>query len=304
MKLLLFFVDGLGLGRDDESNPARDLLEGIAALPFCAASAPAEFDSGILRSVDPCGWIPGIPQSATGQSSLLTGTNAPALLGYHLNALPNQILVDLIHEKGLMKNLVNAGVRATSSNLYTQGFFDHRESLAQKRGRNMLPVSTLTIRGSGVPFRFLKDYHEGRAVFSDLCNHFLQLRGYDIPLISPEEAARRVARIFESSDFIFHEYFATDTYAHKKRHTHLHRALDEINRFLRALISLTNPQETSILLTSDHGNCESIDSADHNRNPVPLLLLSENQNSRQRFSEVHHLHEVKKAIGEFFEVDL
>lgn len=301
MKLLLFFVDGLGLGRDDVSNPARGLLDGIADFPLTADSAPRDFPEGLLLPIDVCGGVKGLPQSATGQCSLMTGTNAPALLGYHLSALPNQILVNLIKEKGMMKTLMENGIRATSSNLYTKEFFNYRENLERKRGKNMFPVSTLTIRHSGAAFRLPADYHDGQAIFTDLTNRFLQKR--DIPLISPEEAAQRMVRILEDSDFVFHEYFATDSYAHKKRFDDLNRALKEINIFLKVLKGLIDPDNTAILLISDHGNCEDMSSADHNRNTVPLLLLSCNDEAHRAFAGIENLHEVKKGVLKFFGID-
>lgn len=300
MKLLLFFVDGLGLGKNNTENPARNLLDGIADIPFTADSAPAESPEGILVSVDATGGVDGRPQSATGQAMLMTGVNAPALLGYHLTALPNEPLVNLVEERNIMRLLSERGVSVTASNLYTPEFFIHREELRVKRGRNSLPVSALTIHSSGTEFRYPADYENGRALFTDLTNRFLQDRGYDIPLITAEEAAARMVGILSEADFVFHEYFATDTYAHKKRTTDLERALDEINIFLRTLRELTDPEEVAILVVSDHGNCEDSASADHNRNPVPVLLLSRNECAREAFRGITRLDEVQSGILAFF----
>jgi phosphopentomutase len=109
-----------------------------------------------------------------------------------------------------------------------------------------------------------------------------------------------MAAILTEADFVFHEYFATDTYAHKKRTADLIRSLDEINRFLRTLRTLTDPEETAILVVSDHGNCEDSASADHNRNPVPVLLLSRNQAARAAFRKITRLEEVQAGILAFF----
>ena len=300
MKLLLFFVDGLGLGKNDESNPARGLLDGIADIPFVQDFSPSEFPEGILLSADATGGVPGLPQSATGQAMLMTGVNAPSLLGYHLTALPNEALVDLVTERNIMSCLAERGVSVSASNLYSPEFFAHREALQEKRGRNTFPVSALTIRSSGTPFRYPADYERGRALFADLTNRFLNERGYDIPLISAEDAARRMAVILAEADFVFHEYFVTDTYAHKKRSADLERALGEINRFLRTLREETDPEETAILVVSDHGNCEDADNADHNRNPVPVLLLSRNETARAAFRGIVRLEEIQAAIQAYF----
>ena len=40
--------------------------------------------------------IEGLPQSATGQTALFTGVNAPQLVGMHISAFPTQDLRDTI----------------------------------------------------------------------------------------------------------------------------------------------------------------------------------------------------------------
>ncbi|MCK5737347.1 MAG: alkaline phosphatase family protein [Spirochaetaceae bacterium] len=300
MKLLLFFIDGLGLGNNDKSNPARKFLDGIADIPFVKNSAPVDFPEGMLLAADATGGIPGLPQSATGQTMMLCGFNAPAFLGYHLTALPNEALVNLIGEKNILRLLVERAVKATASNLYSPEYFSRRESLEKKRGRNTFPVSALSIRSSHTAFRFLSDYHEGRALFADLTNRSLRERGYDIPLIEPEEAADLMVNILKESDFVFHEYFVTDTYAHKKRRGDLERALKELNKFLISLREKTDPEETAILVVSDHGNCEDADTADHTRNPVPVLLLSRNEAARNAFRGVTRLEEVQAGMLAYF----
>ncbi len=300
MKLLLFFVDGLGLGKNDESNPARFLLDGIADIPFVKDSAPGEFSKGVLFSADATGGISGRPQSATGQAMLMCGINAPALLGYHLTALPNETLVNFVRERNILRLLSEKGISVTASNLYSPEYFSRREELQEKRGRNAFPVSALSIRSSDTDFRFLSDYHEGKALFADLTNRSLRERGYDIPLIEPEKAADLMVNILGEADFVFHEYFITDTYAHKGRRDDLKRALSEVNRFLVSLRKQTDPQETAIMVVSDHGNCEDAETADHTLNPVPVLLLSENQTARDAFRGITRLDEVQAGILAYF----
>lgn len=296
-KLLFFFIDGLGLGSDSDINPARNFLREITGIPFSLSSVPADFKEGILTAADATGGIPGIPQSATGQATIMTGINAPALLGYHLTALPNATLVELVRERGVMKNLAQRGVTVTASNLYTPEFFQRRAG----GGRNRLPVSSHVIEASGADFRFPPDYKEGRALFADLTNHFLRERGYEIPLIEPVEAADRMVTILSEADFVFHEYFATDVYAHKKREGQLRDAIAAVESFISALREKTDPEEVGILMVSDHGNAEDATSADHNRNPVPVLFLGRQSDDRRRFSRVTRLEEIYPAVLDYFD---
>ncbi len=87
-KLLLFFIDGIGLGLDDgEANPIRDLFSGVMPGTRLVEQESAQFfKGGVLIPTDAVMGVPGVPQSATGQTSIFTGTNAQKLLGRHLSA--------------------------------------------------------------------------------------------------------------------------------------------------------------------------------------------------------------------------
>lgn len=136
-KLLLFFVDGIGLGEDDERiNPLRDLFCGLMdGHRFVRRNGSLYFRGGVLVPTDPVMGTPGIPQSATGQTSIFTGVNAQNRIGYHLMGYPNDELKIIIEERSLMKALVQRGVRVTAANLYSQEFFDKRRNSS----RNLFP---------------------------------------------------------------------------------------------------------------------------------------------------------------------
>ena len=51
---------------------------------------------GILVPTDPRLGIDGRPQSASGQTTILTGINAPGLLGYHKQGFPNAAMREII----------------------------------------------------------------------------------------------------------------------------------------------------------------------------------------------------------------
>ena len=157
-RLLLLFIDGIGLGNDDPANPLRDLFADLMAPERLVLPAePRSFDNGVLVPADATMGVPGIPQSATGQTSIFAGVNAQALLGRHLSAFPNHTLREVIERRSLMRVLRNGGVSVTSANLYSEEFFEKRENSR----RNLFPVSTLTIRASGVGFRYPADFLAG-----------------------------------------------------------------------------------------------------------------------------------------------
>ena len=302
-KLLLFFVDGIGLGEDDERiNPLRDLFYGLMdGHRLVRCNDPIFFRGGVLVPTDPVMGVPGMPQSATGQTSIFTGINAQNRIGCHLMGYPNDELKIIIEERSLMKALVRKGVRVTAANLYSQEFFEKRRNSS----RNLLPASTLTIQASGAAFRYWQDYREGRAVFADITNELIRSRGYDIPLIEPETAAANMLNILGEVDFVFFEYFMTDLHGHKRNRDETLRCVDILSRFTESLWEKVDRSNTAVLIVSDHGNAEDMIIGGHTANPVPTLLLSEDLNVQRLFADsVRNLSDIYMTVLKYFDSDL
>lgn len=298
-KLFLFFIDGIGICRKE--NPQENLISGlfttITGKPLTAGEYPCFFNSGVICAADASLGVAGIPQSATGQATIFTGINASKHLGYHLTALPNEELVTLINRQSLMKSLKDRGISVTSANLYSKEFFEKRS----RRRRNAFPVSTLTIQASGVPFRYIDDYKNGRAVFADITNKGIRERGYDIELISPEKAGRYLLNILEDFRFVFFEYFMTDVYGHKRDKEGLKGSIDVINRFTGVIRDSIKSSDTSILIISDHGNAEDLSTGDHTVNPVPALLFTRDRSAAESFAgSIHSLTDIYPWVLSYF----
>lgn len=270
-KLLFFFLDGVGLGKL-ENNPITELFKNITSEDFILDNYPKIDDNYLLMPIDAVLGVPGIPQSATGQTSIMTGINGQKVLGHHHTAFPNETLISLIKDKNLLLALKNMGIKTTCANMYSKEYFERRE----KMSKNMFPVSALSIKHSSTPFRFLKDYNNGEAVFADITNDIIKSRGYDIDIITPEKAGENMLNIFKNHDFVFFEYFITDSYGHKRLEDKLKGEVNKINRFLETLWNNGN-NNIDIIITSDHGNCEDISTGNHTLNPVPLFYLSKNR---------------------------
>jgi len=270
-KLFFFFIDGIGLGENNaDRNPLIHLFHPfIRPHLYIRDHVPFAEKSVVLLPVDAGLGIRGIPQSATGQTTIMTGINAAEILGYHLLAFPNQKLLPLIREHSVFKTLTEKGAAVTSANLYSRSFFDERK----KRRRNMFPVSTLSIEAAGIEFRYIDDYSRGEAVFADITNDMLIDRGYPVQQISPHEAGQRVLNIFNSHDLVFFEYFLTDTYGHSREREKIVHSVEVINQFLSSIWEGSDG-EIDIMVISDHGNAEDMETGDHTHNKVPFLLLS------------------------------
>ena len=141
----MIFIDGFGLGPGDpEVNPMVK-----AEMPFIRSLLSGEpltreavgeglFRPGlVLRPVDATLDTPGLPQSATGQTVLFSGVNAPRIAGRHINGFPTKALRGILAEENVFKAAHRAGKRAIFANTFTPEYFE-----AVNRGKWRHSVTT------------------------------------------------------------------------------------------------------------------------------------------------------------------
>ncbi len=187
MSVLLFFIDGLGIGTRGPHNPLADLPNADPLAIFQDEEPGIPF-GGLLAPTDACLGVEGRPQSASGQTTILTGVNAPAIVGYHKQGFPNQALLDIIREHSLFVQLKHAGVGPiTFANTYTKRFFESRP--------RWISATTAAVEAAGLRFNQVEDLRAGAAVFHDFTNELLIERGESVDLRSPEEAGAVLASI-------------------------------------------------------------------------------------------------------------
>ena len=297
-RLFLLFIDGIGLDSPSDNNPVTSLFKEITGGEgLLSTEGPAFYENSVLVPLDATLGMKGEPQSATGQTSIFTGINASRFLGYHLPAFPNEELVEVIREKSVMKALADRGISVATANMYSQKFFADRE----KFSKNRFPVSTLTIQASGASFPMTKEYKQGKAVFADITGDMLNRMGYPIDLITPEEGAKRIHSIMEDSQFVFFEYFMTDHYGHKRKRKELDMCIDDLNRFVSSLYRQLKKDE-AILIISDHGNAEDMNTGGHTRNPVPGLFTGSSREMRERFALCKDLTHIYNFLLDYYKI--
>ena len=259
MSVLLFFIDGLGLGPDaPETNPVARAR--LARLHLVAGRAPTD-PSAHLASTDACLGLPGLPQSATGQTTILSGINAAAAVGRHMSGFCRPPLAALLDGASLFSRVRAAGGRTTFANAYTPEYLKHPP--------RFLSVTTVAVGQAGLPYRTLEDLARGDAVYHDLTGRMLRERGHDVPLLAPEEAGRRLARLAEAHDFSMYEYFLTDMAGHARDMAWATELLEGLESALEALLGALDLSQHLVVLASDHGNAEDLSHDAHTRNPVP-----------------------------------
>lgn len=274
-RILFVFLDGVGLAPPGPDNPLSlvpmphltDLLGGPLVLDGAAGQINIlSHENLILRALDACLGVPGLPQSATGQTALFTGVNAAALVGHHITAYPPEALRQVIAEHSLLKQAAEAGARVIFANAHSERFW-----AMIREGKRPLAASTLTALAAGAPIPSLSDLVEGRAVLWDITHeissHYMS---YDLPLVSAEEAGTRLARLATEYDLVLYETFLPDLAGHRRLEPEW--VLARLDAFLGAVLDHRSP-ETTVVVSSDHGNMEDTTTRAHTTNPVPLLAV-------------------------------
>lgn len=269
-KILFIFVDGLGLAPDGEHNPfsrsSTPFLRKLLGGPFTLERVQ-ERDGLVLKALDAQLGVEGIPQSATGQTALFTGVNAPALVNAHLHAWPSGMLVEILKEQNFLKKAKEEGFKVTFANAYTPFYFE----LVESGKRPHSATSWLTL-SADIPFRTLEDLKAGKAVYWDIVHEYIvnYLKIPGIAKIEPEEAGRNLARLMDEYDFALFETFLLDLAGHQKLPWSVEETLDLFDRFLSGVLEAPS---FTLVLSSDHGNIEDDTTKIHTANPVPLLAV-------------------------------
>src|SRR5262245_38078929 len=165
-------------------------------------------DGAAFRTLDATLGVPGLPQSATGQTTLFTGVNAAKAIGAHHPGLPGQTLQAILREESLFSKLVRAGAKPTFANAFTRTY------LGAKRSR--FGATTHMVMASGVPLRLLENDPDREETLShDYLGTWMTSRGYPVPPRTASEAGRVLARLAASHDLVLYEYFLTDLLGHR-----------------------------------------------------------------------------------------
>ena len=261
MATLLLFIDGVGIGRDDPGvNPFA--AEEIVRLAPLAGRAPA--DGASLRALDATLGVSGLPQSATGQTTLFTGTNAARAIGRHHPGLPGPTLQAILRAESLFAKLVAAGAHPTFANAYTRR---HLEASRPRFG-----ATTHMVLASGVPLRLVEDEDARDAALShDYTGEWMARRGVPVVRRNAHDAARVLASLLDGHDLVLFEYFLTDLAAHRgTREQRFDQAL-RVEALVDAAIGAIDLTRHRVVVVSDHGNLEESDHDRHTKNPAPLL---------------------------------
>lgn len=301
-RVIFLFLDGVGLG---ENNPAINplavrlptldrLLEG--ALPVASTGRRSTAQAELVP-VDASLGVGGRPQSATGQTAIITGVNASARLGEHYGPRPDDRVRGVLREGTLFSRLRAAGLRTWFINAYPQGFFD-----TVNRGKRLLSAIPWAVKEAGQPLPTYTELAAGRALSADFTGEGWRTQlGYaDAPVYSPQEAGRKLWQIASAYHFTFFEHWLTDLLGHDQALGAAVENFGRIDGVLGALLEAANLEETLIFVGSDHGNVEDCSHGRHTTNSALGLVLGAGR--AQAAERLHSLTDFAPAIMDFLGV--
>lgn len=266
--MLFVFLDGVGLGSDDPAvNPlvaaSMPYLRSLLGGPLTASLAPIRSEGLVFRQLDATLGVEGIPQSATGQSALLTGANAAAVMGRHYGPWPGPTLQRLLSEGTLFHQAVEVG-GAVLANAYPPQYF---ASLGGRRHRPNAPV--VAAMAAGVELRDLRAYRAGEAVAADVDGRRFAAIAPEVEAQGVVGAAAALSRLSGQASLVFYDVWPTDALGHARDFAGAVALLELLDDLL-AHLSLG---PATVVVTSDHGNLEDVTTKHHTLNPVPLVAL-------------------------------
>lgn len=288
MHVLLIFIDGIGLGADDPAiNPfaAADtptLHALVGNQPWLASTPRTTSERAIFIPTDTRFGVPGRPQSASGQATILTGRNVPEEIGEHYGPKPNPPIRAILAENNLFKTLTSQGKSAALLDAYPPGFFQGIDS--GKRLRSSIQEAAFQ---GGVSIRTVEDLYAGRALSADWTGRgWREMLGYpDAPTYSPAEAGARMADLARAHDFSLFSTWITDEIGH---HGEFDRGVSYLELFdavMAGLLASWRDEDGLIIITSDHGNMEDLSIRQHTENDVPTIVIGA---GRQTYAENFH----------------
>jgi hypothetical protein len=298
--VVLLFLDGVGIGeKDPDSNPffcarmpALTTLCGgeLPHTPFKSTST----DIAEIIAVNATLGVSGLPQSGTGQTAIFTGVNGAKKFGRHFGPHPPSMLRQVIAEKNIFHQVMSRGKSVVFANAFPQRFFEYTES-----GTRRLTVTTLSCQLAGIPLLTVHDLQRDNGISADFIRtQWPELGHPDVNPITPQTAGRHLAQIVASHNFTLFEYWLTDHAGHSQKMAFAVDVLERFDEFLSGFLETFNPETTSLIIISDHGNIEDLSTKSHTRNRVPGIFVGRQR--RQLAQRIKNLTHITPAIVSIF----
>ncbi len=298
MNLIFIFLDGVGLAERSAHNPffTSQMLHFKRAFgcELFVEDAPFLQSTKLMLAIDAGLCTGGAGESGTGQFSIYTGTNGAKRFGRHYGPHIPSVLRPILAEENIFRKLKALGKSCLYANAYPKRFV---EWCLDQRTKGKIRSSVLFEAAllEGIPIQSSEALKKGKAISGDIIARWWRLNQTDgdpaVKEISPTQAARNLIELSQQHHAVFYEFFLTDLAAHGKIQISTSEIVARLDEFLSVLVEEL-PEQTTLVLTSDHGNFEDATTTHHTQNPVPLLVVGKGASA---FKTVKALDEVCEA---------
>lgn len=293
--IVVIFLDGVGLGDADlEVNPFMHvempvLQKWVGVSHLTREAAGVTTDEAAILGIDAQLGVPGIPQSGTGQTTILTGINAAAALGEHCGPYPTQALRSMLAEHSIFRTLRDMGHPVAYANAYPDRFLDRLS-----RGRGRTSANTNAAFMAGVPLRGREDLMQGRGLAALMVNDFWPESHVELPTITAYQAGEYLAKIAQGYVLTFFEFWYSDRVGHKMAREESLWVVKQLDRFIAGTLAGLDLSRFLLLIVSDHGNFEDWRTKKHTSNPSVAMIFG--SGTRRIAAQLSTLTDVKPAI--------
>ncbi|MFN8460087.1 MAG: peptidase [Anaerolineae bacterium] len=296
--VIVVFLDGVGLGAaDSEANPfmhaempALQALLGVANLTREVAGTMT--GEAALLGLDATLGVPGLPQSATGQTTILTGLNAPAAVGEHYGPYPSPALREMLAQEGIFRTLLQAGLPVAYANAYPTHFLERLQ-----RGKGRLSANTQAAVLAGLKLRSGEDLRRGRAIAALLSNDFWPEPEVTLPPLNAHQAGEQLVALAQDHALTYFEFWYSDLLGHRQDRVETLKVLRMLDEFLGGILANMDGQNSLLLVVSDHGNLEDWTTNKHTLNSAFTLLAG--AGGQTLAPRLRSLLDIKPAILEY-----
>jgi len=276
----MIFIDGVGLGKEDpQINPfmAGNLptLNALTNGKKWTTNTGHQFtDRAIFIPTDPRMGIPSRPQSATGQATIVTGKNIPALVGRHYGPKPNPQIREILDDDNIFKQLISHGKSTALLEAYPPGWHKGITS-----GKNLPASYQYALMSAGLSCFNADDLKAGKALSGDWTGKGwkTQLGFDDIPEYMPQEAGKRMVHLSRNYDFAFMSHWLTDVVGHRGKIDEAIELLETFDGVIEGVLAEWQDNEGVVIITSDHGNIEEIGNRRHTTNDIPTVFIGDHK---------------------------
>lgn len=299
-RVMMIFVDGLGVGRNNpDINPLvrfkfNFFNQFFGAFPTIRNSK-IENKYFAIKPINATMGVEGLPQSGTGQTAIFCGFNASKFIGKHFGPYPYSTLKPLIQQKNIFTELEKRNFKTYFSNAYPQKFFDYLNN-----GRKTLSVTTFSYLSANKKLNDVNSLLNRKAITAEIKNDIWNSKlGYNIPVVEPQEAGKIFYEISREYHFNLFEYFLTDYAGHSRDFDYAYDVLCRLDGFLEGIISQMNFSKDLLILVSDHGNIEDLSVKGHTRNPAVGIFVG--RKHKELAEKIKVLYQIKNKIIDYLE---